>query len=78
MLVKTSPLSTAISINTAAPQDVHNGLFLNSKLGFSMDYLKFHAALEFRTYVPARTAKCVYKSVFGHPLNSNWFRVQHA
>ena len=72
------PIEHGNKINTAAPQDVHNVLFLNSKLGFSMDYLKFHAALEFRAYVPARTAKCVYKSVFSHPLNSNWFRVQHA
>ena len=48
-------------INTAAPQDVHDVLFLNSKLGFSVDYLKFHAALEFRAYVPARAAESVYE-----------------
>lgn len=55
-------------INTVSPPDVKDAL-----LGITVDYLKYHLALEFRAYVLARAAQDLYENVFGHPVSDDRF-----
>ena len=65
-------------INTATLENVSDVLFVNNKLGFSLDYLKYHSALEFRGFLAARAIEAAYKSVFDHEHSEVRFRAMHA
>ena len=65
-------------INTATLENVPDVLFVNNKLGFSLDYLKYHSALEFRGFLAARAIEAAYKSVFDHEHSEVRFRAMHA
>ena len=65
-------------INTATLENDPDVLFVNNKLGFSLDYLKYHSALEFRGFLAARAIEAAYKSVFDHEHSEVRFRAMHA
>ena len=54
-------------INTASPLDLKNmeALFVNSKVGFSLSFLEYHALMEFRACLSARAVEYVYQHTFG-------------
>ena len=54
-------------------------LFVNSKCGFTMDYLKYHEELYFRGHVATRAVAHAYNSVFGEDMSvvPGWFRRLH-
>ena len=67
-------------INTATPEDIDEVLFLSNKMGFTVDYLKYHSMLEFRAFASTRAVQDIYQSVFNVDLSdaSSWFRNRHS
>ena len=52
-------------------------LFVDPRNGFTVNYLKYDLALEFRAYAPAR-AQDGYENVFGHPVSDDRSRKLYA
>ena len=44
--------------------DVDDVLFVNNKIGFTLEYLKCHSALELRSAVSSRAAHYCYEETF--------------
>ena len=65
-------------VNTACPDDVAEVLFISPKVGFHIDYLKYHAGLQFRGFLTDRAVEDVYSDTFGYEHHSGWFREMHA
>ena len=68
--------------NTATPKNIEEigALFAGTKIGFTVDYLKYHSFLEFRACVSAMAIKHTYQHTFNtaHGEQSNWFAKMHA
>jgi len=72
--------SNGKKINAVRMEDLKDQvLFVNSKCGFTIDYLKYHEELYFRGHVATRAVAHAYKSVFGEDMSvvPGWFRQLH-
>ena len=66
-------------INTASIADVKEVLFISTKRGFTVNYLRYHTQLEFRAFVSGRGIEDVYSEVFGASFETHTrFRRSHA
>ena len=66
-------------INTIDIADLINILFVNTKQGFTLIYLKYHRQLEFRVFAASRIIADIYGSIFGNNIDeSEQFRKMHA
>ena len=68
--------------NTADPENIAEigALFVGTKIGFTLDYLKYHSFPEFRACVSAMAIKQTYQHTFqtAHADESNWFAKMHS
>ena len=72
--------SNGKKINAVCREDLKDQvLFVNSKCGSTMDYLKYHGELQFRGHVATRAVAHAYNSVFGEDVSvvPGWFRQLH-
>ena len=72
--------SNGKKINAVCIEDLKDQvLFVNSKCGFPMDYLKYQEELQFRGHVATRAVAHAYNSVFREDVSVvlRWFRQLH-
>ena len=72
--------SNGKKINAVCIEDLKDQvLFVSSKCGFTMDYLKYQEELQFRGHVATRAVAHAYNSVFREDVSvvPGWFRQLH-
>lgn len=67
-------------LNVVCMKDLKDeALFVSSKCGFTMDYLKYHEELYFRGHVATRAVAHAYEAVYREDMSvvPGWFRQFH-
>ena len=68
--------------NTANPQNIEEigALFVATKVGFTVDYLRYHSYLEFRAFVSSTAVQQTYQHTYSTPHSEDctWLSRVHA